>query len=172
MTLPSLSKAFLTHSNVSLGMKKDGESNVDGTPTNEATDISDLRLGGTTYKVYRYILKQSRPVGITGVQKALGLSSPSLSQYHIRKLLRLGLVREEQGGYVIDKNVLENVIRIRRISIPLQTAYVAFFGVTLITLLTFLRPAVLGSLYVFAIAVNGVALGISLGEALKTLKRL
>jgi predicted transcriptional regulator len=75
-------------------------------------NVSDATLKGTTYKVYRYILKQNRPVGISDVQKGLGLSSPSVSQYHIRKLLQLGMIREEQSGYVIDKMVLENIIRI------------------------------------------------------------
>jgi DNA-binding Lrp family transcriptional regulator len=116
------------------------------------------------------MLKRSAPVGISEVQKSLGLSSPSVSQYHIKKLLRLGLIREEQGGYVIDKMVLENVVRIRRVSIPTQTGYVAFFGVTLVILLAFLRPPTIGSLYFFALVVNIAALAVSAYETIKTLK--
>jgi predicted DNA-binding transcriptional regulator len=137
-----------------------------------STNVSDITLKGTTYKVYRYILKQSRPVGISDVQKGLGLSSPSVSQYHIRKLLRLGMIREEQDGFVIDKMVLENIIRVRRISIPTQTGYVAFFGVTLFVLLVFIRPATITSLYLFAIIVNVAALAISTREMTKSLRRL
>jgi DNA-binding transcriptional ArsR family regulator len=111
-------------------------------------------------------------VGISDVQRGMNLSSPSVAQYHIRKLLRLGLVREEGEGYVIDKMVLENVVRIRRVSIPTQTAYLAFFGVTFFVLLVFLRPGTINSLYFFAVVVNVAALAVSLYEVSKTLKRL
>jgi DNA-binding transcriptional ArsR family regulator len=133
---------------------------------------SDAYLKGTTYRVYRYLLKQGRPVGISDVQRGMNLSSPSVAQYHIRKLLRLGLIREEQEGYVIDKMVLENIIRIRRVSIPTQTAYLAFFGVTFFVLLVFLRPETINSLYFFAVVVNVAALVVSLYEVSKTMKRL
>ena len=135
-------------------------------------EITDSQLKGTTLRVYRYVLKQARPVGISDIQKGLGLSSPSVSQYHVRKLLRLGLIREDSGGYVVDRVVLENVIRIKQVSIPIQTAYVAFFTVTLFTLLVFVRPTTISSLYFLAVTINVVALGISVYEAGKTLKRL
>ena len=118
------------------------------------------------------MLKRSNPVGVSEVQKGLDLSSPSVSQYHLRKLLKLGLIREERDGYVVDKVVLENVIRIRRISVPTQTGYVAFFGVTLAFLLVYLRPQETNSLYSFALAVNVAALVVSLYETLKTLRSL
>jgi hypothetical protein len=132
----------------------------------------DPYLKGTSYRVYRYMLKQRGPVGISQVQRDLGLSSSSVSEYHIKKLLQLGLVREEQGGYVVDKVVFENIVRIRRISIPVQTGYVIFFGVTFLFLLLFLRPDTINSLYFFAIVINGAALGILSYEAFKTFKRL
>jgi DNA-binding transcriptional ArsR family regulator len=118
------------------------------------------------------MLKHSEPLGITDIQKALGLSSPSVAQYHVRKLLQLGLVKEEQAGYVVDKVVLENVIRIRRVSIPTQTAYVAFFGAAFFILLVFLRPATLTSVYFFAVVVNLAALAVALYETVKTYRRI
>lgn len=118
------------------------------------------------------MLKQGAPVGISEVQKGLGLSSPSVAQYHLRKLVRLGLVREEQEGYVVDRVVLESVIRIRQVSIPVQTAYVAFFGVTFVFLLVFLRPGAISSLYFLAVVVNLAAIAVSLYEACKTMKRI
>lgn len=138
----------------------------------EASDTTDSYLKGTTYRVYRFMLKEGRPVGISEVQRALGLSSPSVSQYHIKKLLRLGIVKEEQAGYVVDRVIVENVIRIRRISIPVQTAYVAFFGTTLAVMLTFLRPVTIDSIYFFAIVINLSALFVSLYEMAKTWKRM
>ena len=142
------------------------------TPLKEARECYDPFLKGTTYRVYRYVMKQRRPVGISEVQKGLGLSSPSVSQYHIKKLLQLGLIKEEQEGYVIDKVVFENVIRIRRVSIPVQAAYAAFFGATLFILLVFLRPAIVDSIYFFAMVINSSAFAVSLYEMAKTLKRL
>jgi len=138
---------------------------------NDAESL-ETALRGTTLKVYRHILKQRQPVGVSGVQKALGLSSPSVSQYHIKKLLTLELIREEPDGFVVNRVVLENAFRLRRVSIPTQAAYSSFFGIMLLILLTFLRPGAINSVYFFAIVINVVALLTSVYEALKTLRRL
>lgn len=140
-------------------------------PQTESGDAYEPHLRGTTYRVYRFMLRQRSPVGISEVQRGLGLSSPSVSQYHIKKLLRLGLIKEEGGGYVVDKVVLENIIRIRRMSIPVQAAYLAFFGATLFILLVFIRPSTIDSVYFLALVVNCSALGISSYETVRTLKR-
>lgn len=137
-----------------------------------SASYNDADLKGTTNKVYRYMMKHGEPVGISQVQRALGLSSSSVSEYHIKKLLRLGLIREEQGGYVVDRVVIDNIIRIKRLSVPVQTGYVIFFSVTLVFLLLFLRPGTINSLYFFAIVINASALGILSYEAVKTLKNL
>lgn len=119
------------------------------------------------------MLKQSKAMGISEVQKGLGLSSPSLAQYHIRKLLALGLIKEEGGGYVVDRVVVENFVRIRKISIPVQTAYVVFFGATLFILLVFFWPrASVYAVYFLAVVINAVALGVSIYEMMKTLRHL
>ncbi len=141
-------------------------------PSEAAGDKYDPYLKGTTYRVYRHMLRQREPVGISDIQKALRLSSPSVAEYHVGKLLKMGLVREEQGGYVVDKVAFENVIRIRRISIPVQTAYVLFFGTTLALMLTFFRPGELSPQYFFAVAVNCAALIVTAYEAAKTFRRL
>ena len=129
-------------------------------------------LQGTTLRVYRYMLKQHNPLGISDIQRGLSLSSPSVAQYHIQKLIQLGLAKEEQSGYVVDRVVIENIIRIRRTSIPIQSAYVAFFVATLAILLALLRPTTVTSLYFFAVIINIAALAISAYEAAKTWGRL
>jgi hypothetical protein len=144
---------------------------VDSSPGDRDEDPR-ANLKGTTYKVYHYMLRQGRPLGISEIQKGLSLSSPSVAQYHIRKLLQLGLIRSEQAGYVVDRVVLENIVRFRRFSIPIQTAYVAFFGATLFVLLLFLRPDVVTSIYFFALVINIAAIGVSAYEMIKTFKRL
>ena len=130
---------------------------------------ADYVLKGTTLRVYRCLYRAGTPMGIHDVQRALSLSSPSVAEYHIKKLVRAGLAKEGQNGYTVDKVVFENVIRIRRTVIPLQTTFVAFFASALVVLLTILRPASITSTYVFSLIVCGAAIVILLYEALKTL---
>lgn len=140
-------------------------------PLGEASAGYDAYLKGTTYRVYRFMLRQRKPVGISDIQKAIGLSSSSVSEYHVKKLLRLGLIREEQAGYVVDRVVLDNVIRIRRISIPIQIAYVSFFSVTLLLMIAFLWPKEITAAYFLGVFVNSIAIVVSLYEMAKTLRR-
>ena len=128
-------------------------------------------LNSTTLRVYRFLYKQGKPVGVHEIQKGLSLSSPSLAHYHIQKLLEQGLVREEDGGYVVDKIVFENMIRVRRSVIPFQTTYLTLFLSTLVIMLTILRPAEISGVYLFALLVNALALGIFAYETLKSLRQ-
>ncbi|MGA2200162.1 MAG: hypothetical protein ABSG45_09520 [Nitrososphaerales archaeon] len=130
---------------------------------------ADYVLKGTTLRVYRCLYRAGTPMGIHDVQRALNLSSPSVAEYHIKKLVRAGLAKAEANGYTVDKVVFENVIRIRRTVIPLQTTFVAFFASALVVLLTILRPASITSTFVFSLIVCVAALAILLYETLKTL---
>jgi DNA-binding transcriptional ArsR family regulator len=138
----------------------------------EGNDPPDIQLHGTTYRVYRYMIKRRQPVGVSQVQKELGLSSSSVSEYHLKKLLEMGLIRKEQEGYEIDKVVLDNIIRLNRLSIPIEAAYVTFFLATLVILVLVLRPDTLNSVYFFALVVNCSALIIFAFEAMKTMRRI
>lgn len=140
-------------------------------PPKEAKAPFENNLKGTTFLVYRYLVRQREPVGVSKVQRELNLSSPSVSEYHLKKLLDLGLVRAEHGGYVVDKVVLFNMVKIGRISIPLHTAYVTFFGATLAILILLLRPNVISSIYFFALVINCAAVAISIYETIKTQRR-
>jgi len=129
----------------------------------------DYVLKGTTLRVYRLLYRTGAPMGIRDVQRGLELSSPSVAEYHLKKLVRAGLVKAEQEGYTVDRIVFENVIRIRRTVIPLQTTFVAFFASALVVLLTILRPASITATYVFSLIVCLAAMAILLYEALRTL---
>ena len=131
---------------------------------------SDDILEGTTRKVFRFVYRQRDPVDVHDVQRGLGLSSPSVAHYHITKLLKAGLLKEEGDGYVVEKAVFENMIRIRRTVLPVQTGYATFFLTALITLLTVMRPSELSPTYHFAVLVIVVAVGASLFEAYKVMK--
>jgi hypothetical protein len=131
---------------------------------------SDDILEGTTRRVFRFVYRQGEPVGIHDIQRGLGLSSPSVAHYHVGKLLKAGLLKEDGEGYTADKTVFENMIRIRRTVLPLQVGYAAFFVTALIALVTIMRPSQLSSTYVFAVALVIVAVGVSLFEAYKVMK--
>ena len=156
-------------------------------------------LTGTTLKVYRYLYRAGKPCGIHDIQRGLGLSSSSVALYHIRKLLDARMIREEAGvgnsssdesnhdglqaetdsisrvnrvsGYVVDRLLFDNMIRIRRSLIPVQVGYATFFATALAVLLLLLRPTVLSGAYMFAIIIIGIAIGIFSYQAIKAASR-
>lgn len=142
----------------------------DGSGRESPSSNEDV-LKGTTLRIYRFMYKEGRPLGIHEIQRALGLSSASIPQYHISKLITAGLVKEESGGggYYVDRLVFENMIRIRRSLIPFQTTYTIFFCTTFAILLTVLRPTALSSLYVFSLVINLAAIVIFTSQVYRTL---
>jgi predicted DNA-binding transcriptional regulator len=127
---------------------------------------------GTTLRVYRFIYKSGREVRINDVQRALGLSSPSVAEYHIKKLLGFGLIKEERNGYVVDRVIWSNIIRFRRTSIPIQAAYATFFVASLVVMLTLFRPPAVTASYFFVLLVISVGIFLSVYEGHKTLSSL
>ncbi len=95
-----------------------------------------LSLRGNTLRIYHYILKTKKPVGIREIQKSLKLSTPSLVQYHLEKLENLGLVKKETGNYVISRVVLENYLKIKSFFIPKFLIFSIFAAFVLIAQLS------------------------------------
>ncbi|NIN53599.1 MAG: ArsR family transcriptional regulator [Nitrososphaeria archaeon] len=115
-------------------------------------EVEDV-LKGLTLKVYRYVLKQGRPVGTREVQRGLGLSSPSLAVYHFTKLEDAGLLRRDRGDYVVDKVFLRSVVRLSHMLIPRYFFYSIFFISAFILELLVFRPETLTSGYFFSVVV-------------------
>jgi len=124
-------------------------------------------LRGLTLKVYKYILQNDRPVGIREVQRGLNLSSPTLALYHMNKLEEAGLIKKEAAGYVADRIILQNLIRLRRVLIPRNFFYMIFLITSLVMLIVFLRPPTLSREYIFSLAVISVAAATSVYETMK-----
>ena len=124
-------------------------------------------LRGLTLKVYKYILQNNRPVGIREVQRGLNLSSPTLALYHMNKLVEAGLIKKEAAGYVADRIILQNLIRLRRVLIPRNFFYMIFLLTSLVMLIVFLRPPTLSREYIFSLAVISVAAATSVYETMK-----
>jgi hypothetical protein len=55
-------------------------------------------ISGTTWDVYLYILTSRDPTGVRDVYRKLKMSSPSLAQYHINKLMDLRLIETTREG--------------------------------------------------------------------------
>jgi hypothetical protein len=125
----------------------------------------------TTRRVYRYLYRAGKPIGIHEVQRGLELSSTSVAAYHIKKLLEDELIKEQDGGYVVDRVVLDNMIRIRRAVIPFETTYTIFFASTLFILLLVYFPNPVTSGYIFAVFINVAALGFFIYETLKAFQQ-
>lgn len=119
------------------------------------TDQQDV-LRGLTRKVYKFILKNNSPSGIREIQRALNLSSPTLALYHVNKLEEAGLIRKHEMGYVADRIVLENCVRLKRTLVPRFFFYTVFLAVSLVVLTIFLRPPILTREYVFSVAAISV----------------
>jgi hypothetical protein len=128
-------------------------------------------LRGLTLKVYKFILKSDRPIGIREVQRGLNLSSPTLALYHINKLEEAGLIKKELGGYIGDRIVLENLVRFRRFLIPRNFVYTVFLVTSLTFMLIFLRPPILTREYVFALGVVTIATAASIYETIRALSK-
>ena len=130
-------------------------------------------LGGTTLKVYRYLVKRHGVVRMTDIQTDLRLSSPSLAHYHVTKLVELGLVREEGNGYTADRVVIENYFRLLGVLVPFQAAYSAFFVATLAAMFWILAKtsgSPITSFEFIALSVNAAALLVSAYELRRTLR--
>jgi hypothetical protein len=100
------------------------------------------------------------------------LSSASLAEYHVKKLLDNGLIRESGGGYVTDGMFFENMVKFGRWVFPFQWAYALFFATSLILLLTIMRPVALNEIYLYSIVIDLAGLGMSIYEASRIAKPL
>jgi hypothetical protein len=150
-------------------MKETNERGPRAGPVQSDSTILRQPLSGSSLRVYRYVYRRG-PVHLSDVQKGLNLSSSSVAEYHLKKLVGLGLVHEGSEGYIADRIVFENMVRINRMVIPLWAVLSTFFAASFTLLLSPLRPSTLVPSYVFSLIVIGVALLVSLYESVVTLR--
>ena len=100
--------------------------------------VDRKRISGTTWSVYLYILTSGKPRGVREVWRELNLSTPSLAQYHINKLLDMKLIEVTQDGKywtneVEQMGVLRGFVRMRGRLVPRFVFYSALLsGVLLV----------------------------------------
>jgi DNA-binding Lrp family transcriptional regulator len=126
-----------------------------------------LILVGIDLKIYRLMVKRGRPIGIRELQRKLNLSSPSIVQYHLLKLERLGLLKRDSGNYKVNRIILDRFFKLNKFLLPKNLIWtlIAFF--TLLFDLTFLNSNYLSITYVIGTLSEVVLLLILLRETWK-----
>jgi DNA-binding transcriptional ArsR family regulator len=89
----------------------------------------NAELEDTTFTVYSYVIKESRPVGPREVMRGANLSSPSVAYRHLQKLEDLGLLeKNEEGRYIVkEKAKISGYLWIGRTLVPRLIFYSLFF---------------------------------------------
>ncbi|MCE4605709.1 MAG: hypothetical protein F7B59_00025 [Desulfurococcales archaeon] len=59
-----------------------------------------LATGGTSLRVYLYLLQANRSMGIRELQRSMGFKSPTTARHHLERLVELGLVDRRPDGYI------------------------------------------------------------------------
>ena len=126
-------------------------------------------LTGNIAQVYRYAIKQRKPIGIREVQRALKLSSPTLAAYHLDKLEEAGLLKQTPDGYIVEKLVLENFVRLRQLLLPKYLFYFVVFAAAVIFQIVLFRPSQLTREYLFSTSMLLVAAAYFAYETVTTL---
>jgi hypothetical protein len=91
-------------------------------------DSGGRKVTGTTWDVYLYVLTSGEPIGVRDIWRSLKLSSPSLAQYHVNKLLELKLIETTPDGkYKANEaekiDALRSFIRLRGRLVPRLVFY-------------------------------------------------
>jgi DNA-binding transcriptional ArsR family regulator len=73
----------------------------------------ESKLKGKTLQIYWYLLRDPETsVGVREIQRALGLSSPSVAAHHLDKLLSLGLVEKTiRGEYLLNQEIKVGLLK-------------------------------------------------------------
>ncbi|MGD0644070.1 MAG: hypothetical protein ABSA75_04100 [Candidatus Bathyarchaeia archaeon] len=104
----------------------------------------EYALRGKAWKVYWFLLKNGRPVGVREVQRSLHFSSPSIAFHHLEQLRELGLVqKQEVGGHYmlvseVKIGVLRHFVKLGKLLFPRYFFYALFSTVFYIAYLAVL----------------------------------
>ncbi|RLI50090.1 MAG: hypothetical protein DRP09_20210 [Candidatus Thorarchaeota archaeon] len=102
----------------------------------------EVHLSPVTWNVYLFILTSREPVGVRSVWRSLKLSSPSLAQYHINRLLEFGMiVQTREGKYTASEEKRVEILK----------SFVLFYG-KLIPRLVFYGALIAGILALYLVA--------------------
>ena len=137
-------------------------------------------LEGTTFTVYSYVLKETKPVGPRDVMRGANLSSPSVAYRHLQKLEDLGLIeKNEKGRYIIkEKAKISGYLWVGKTLVPRLIFYSLFFTGLLGTELASIaiRYCVYGllpdMLFLYLTLITAIALALFLIEGVSLRKKI
>ena len=100
--------------------------------TDDSNSDLERRLSGRTLQVYLYLQKKKEPSGIREVQRDLGLSSPSVAEYQVEKLVEMGLAgRDSYARVYVTKRVkvkaMASYVNFGRFTVPRLAFYASVF---------------------------------------------
>ncbi len=92
----------------------------------------ERRLSGRTLQVYLYLQNKKEPSGIREVQRDLGLSSPSVAEYQVEKLVEMELAgRDSYGRVFVTRKVkvkaMASYVNFGRFTVPRLAFYASIF---------------------------------------------
>ncbi len=94
--------------------------------------VAESQLKGNTLRTYIYVVTHKKS-GVREVQRELHFSSSSLAQYHLAKLVDLGLLTEQGGEYFladqIKVDVLKDFLKFGTLIVPRFVFYAVFFTI-------------------------------------------
>jgi DNA-binding transcriptional ArsR family regulator len=101
--------------------------------------VVESELKGLTLRIYWHILGSSRKnsIGVRPIQRALGLSSPTVALHHLEKLRSLGLLEKDQTGEYrligqVKVGVLQNFVVVLGYLLHRHLFYSSMFTVMLL----------------------------------------
>ena len=97
---------------------------------------------GKTWDVYHCILTSNDPIGVREIWRKLRLSTPSQTQNHVNKLLKLKLIESTPEGEYISNDVernetLKSFLALRGLMIPRMVVYAALLSGVMLSYVTF-----------------------------------
>ena len=124
-------------------------------------------------RIYWHILGSHKkgPIGVRPIQRALGLSSPSLSLHHLEKLRGLGLLEKDLTGEYrlvneVKVGVLQNFVGLLGFLLPRYLFYSTMFTAMLV-LYPILYPPNLSPHNIMALVFGVTGAGVSWTETLR-----
>ena len=142
-----------------------------------AKSPADIRLSGNTLRVYTYIFKVKKS-SIRDVQRNLGLNSSALAQYHLEKLVSLGLAKRDEmsGEYLLVKEVkvetLEQFLKIGNYIVPRLLLYAVMLTVIVAYFTLEISGIVLNGYTLWTFLIGGFALGVLWFETIRAWRNL
>ena len=142
-----------------------------------AKSPADIRLSGNTLRVYTYIFKVKKS-SIRDVQRNLGLNSSALAQYHLEKLVSLGLAKRDEmsGEYLLVKEVkvetLEQFLKIGSYIVPRLLLYAVMLTVIVAYFTLEISGIVLNGYTLWTFLIGGFALGVLWFETIRAWRNL